>query len=284
MNNLDEIYAFTYVAQLGSFSKASKALSMPVSTVSRKVSELEQRLGVTLILRTTRKLSMTKTGMAFYEKCAEHIRGIEEAESYITQSKLDPSGLLKITVPVILREGSFIDFISNFLKKYPQIHIDLIITNQFLDLVSENIDVAIRFGFLEDSGLIAKKLGVSRRMLVAAPKFLKNDGAPKEPKDLKNFHCILYGGYRDKSEWALVNGKNKVKVTVSGKISSSDYFSIKEFATRGLGIALLPESYCVEGIKKGLLVEILPGWGLPSIPVNAVYMSRKFIPPKLQLF
>lgn len=285
MKNLDEIYVFTYVAQLGSFSKASKALAIPVSTISRKVSELEQRLEVTLILRTTRRLSLTKQGAIFYEECAEHIRGIEAAETLVTQSRLDPVGLLKITVPVILRQKSFIDFISNFLLKNPKIHIDMIVTNQYLDLVSENIDVAIRFGELEDSGLIAKRLGVSRRLLVASPKYIKeNNHSLIDPKDLKNHQCIMFGGYKEKSEWSLTNGKNKIKVTVSGVVSGSDYYSVNEFALRGHGIALLPENYCFDSLKTGKLVLVLPDWGSAAIPVHALYASSKFIPARLQIF
>jgi DNA-binding transcriptional LysR family regulator len=284
MKNLDEIYVFTYVAQLESFSKAGKVLAMPVSTVSRKVSDLETRLGINLILRTTRKLSLTKQGLEFYERCAEHIRGLEEAEGRITQSLSEPAGVLKITVPVVLRQGPFIDFISKFLIRNPQIHIDLLITNQYLDLVSERIDLAIRFGELKDSSIIAKRLGASRQLLVASPQYLKKMGTPLEPKDLRNHRCVLFGGYKDSLEWNLTNEKNKLKVMVSGSISGSDYYSVNEFAIRGHGIALLPEVYSQEAFKKGKLINILPHWGSSLIPVQAVYLNRKFMPARLKLF
>lgn len=284
LKDLNEIVVFTRVAQLGSFSKASKALATPVSTVSRKVSDLEERLGTTLILRTTRKLSLTKKGLEFYEQCASHIQGLEEAEALLTQGLTQAEGLLRISVPVIMGRGLFIDFVSDFLKRHPKIQIDLLITNQFVDLVSENVDVAIRFGALQDSSLIAKRLGWSRSFLVASPKYLQKHGNPHDPKQLIDHDCVIFKGRKPASEWELTNEKNKVRVKVSGVISGSDFSSVNEFALRGHGIALLPEVYCFEAIKSGQLVRVLPQWGSPASPVHAVYLSRKFMPGKMQVF
>ena len=148
MADLNDIAVFVKVAQFMSFSRAARALGMPVSTVSRKVASLENQLGVTLMQRTTRKLSLTAQGRAYYNQCSEPLSNLFDAESALTQTQKKPEGLLRISVPVIMGQKPFYEFISALLKKYPRVHVDLFITNLFVDLVADNVDVAIRFGEL----------------------------------------------------------------------------------------------------------------------------------------
>ena len=150
MADLNDIAVFVKVAQYGSFSRAAHSLGMPVSTVSRKVTSLEEQLGVTLIQRTTRKLSLTAQGRAYYDRCSEPLAHLLDAEQALTETQRKPEGLLKISVPVIFGQEVFYEFISSFLKTYPNIQVDLFVTNLFLDLIAENIDLAIRFGELKD--------------------------------------------------------------------------------------------------------------------------------------
>src|SRR5688500_8033832 len=154
LGDLNQLSIFVRVAQLGSFSSAAKSLGVPVSTLSRKVSELEARLGVNLIKRTTRKLNLSEQGLRFYEGCAPHLLGLDEAEAGLTNARAELEGVLHVTAPVALGRGEFLDFISGFAKKYPKLRIDLTITNQFVDLVATRVDVAIRFGELADSSVI----------------------------------------------------------------------------------------------------------------------------------
>lgn len=284
MKSLDEILIFTEVAQLGSFSRAAKLLQLPISTVSRKVSDLEKRVGIVLMQRTTRKLSLTKDGQKFFDQCALHIRGIEEAEAGLAQVRNEPEGLLRITVPIAMSQGKFISFVSNFIKAYPKVKIDLIATNQLLDLVSENIDIAIRFGILKNSSAIAKRLGESRRLTVATPKYLKEAGLPTQPKELQQHQCVLFKSSTEESEWNLVNGKNRSRVKISGSVFASDFNLVNEFTLHSHGIALLPELYCRDAIAAGKLVQVLPEWSSSATPVNAVYLNKKLLPQKNQLF
>jgi DNA-binding transcriptional LysR family regulator len=284
VHDLNEVLVFARVAQLGSFSKASKALGMPVSTVSRKVSDLEARLGAILIQRTTRKLNLTKAGLHFFEQCAVHLQGIEEAETLLTQRQAQPEGLLRVTVPIAMGQAAFVGFVSDFLKQHPKVRLDLIVTNKHVDLIAENIDVAIRFGHLKDSTIVAKRLGMSRRLLVAAPEYLRKHPAPKQPRDLQNHDCILFHGASEESEWELINERSRVRVKVSGVVSGSDFNTVNEFALRGLGIALLPQVFCVNAIKDKRLVRVLPQWGSALAPVHAIYPSRKFMPARLKIF
>jgi DNA-binding transcriptional LysR family regulator len=284
MADLNDVAVFVKVAQLGSFSRAAQAIGMPVSTVSRKVSSLEDQLGVTLIQRTTRKLSLTAQGRSYFEQCSEPLSRLVDAESAVTRTQRQPEGALKISVPVILGQEPFYDFLSAFLTKYPGVQIDLFITNTFVDLIADNIDVAIRFGELADSTIIAKRIGRSVRYLVASPDYLRGRTLPAKPADLAGHQCVLLNGRNNEAEWHLVSGRKSVKQRVGGPVSSRDFQSVSAFTYKGHGIGYLPSNYCEEQIRKRELVRILPAWSSPEILVHAVYPSRRFIPAKLQVF
>lgn len=284
MRDLNEIMIFSRVAQFGSFSGAAKSLGVPVSMVSRKISDLESRLGILLIKRTTRKLSLTEEGSYLFENCATQVHEIEEAELNLTKSKSDPQGLLKVTVPMTLGRGPFLDFVSDFMKKYPGIEVDLNITNLYVDLVTGDIDVAIRFGDLPSAGVIAKKLGVSRRCLAASPEYLRKRGTPANIQDLKNHDCILFQSRGSETTWELLNGRTKNRVTVKGKLSANNFETVNEMTIRGHGIAFLTESYVIAGLADRSLKRVLPQWGSAPVPVHALYLSRKLMPRKLEVF
>ncbi len=284
MADLNDIAIFVKVARFESFSGAARALGMPVSTVSRRVAELEEQLGVTLLQRTTRKLSLTAQGQDYFGQCSGPLDELSDAERVLTQSQKEPEGGLKITVPVALREGPFLEFVSSFLHRHPRIDIDLFITNDYVDFVAQNIDMGIRFGFLEDSSLVAKKLGSHVRYLVATPSYLAGRTMPQQPEDLPQHRCVLMNGKNNQARWDLVSGKRQVSVQVGGSASSHDFHSVAYFTHHGHGIGLLPFTYCDEWIRRGELVRILPKWSSPQIPVHALFPTRRFLPAKLRLF
>jgi DNA-binding transcriptional LysR family regulator len=284
MIDLNDVAVFVKVAQFGSFSRAAHSLAMPVSTVSRKVSSLEKQLGVTLLLRTTRRLGLTTQGQAYFHECSEPLAHLVDAEQALTETQRQPEGSLKISVPIILGQEVFYEFVSVFLKKYPRIQIDLFVTNLFLDLIAENIDVGIRFGELKDSSIIAQRLGKSVRYLVAAPEYLKGRALPLKPEDLKNHQCVLLNGRNGEAEWHLVSGRKSVDLHVWGAVSSRDFEAVSAFTYRGHGIGLLPSTYCDDQIRRGELIRLLPDWSSPEIFVHAVYPTRRFLPSRLQVF
>jgi DNA-binding transcriptional LysR family regulator len=284
MVDLNDIAVFVKVAQFESFSIAARALGMPVSTVSRKVSELERELGVALLQRTTRKLTLTSQGRNYLGQCSEPLNLLFDAERVLTQTQRKPEGLLKISVPVILSQDPFLEFLSLFMKSYPRIKVDLFITNLFLDLIAENIDVAIRFGELKDSSLIAKKLGSQIRYAVASPGYLKGRDIPRRPEDLKSHQCILVNAKNNETEWEFVSGRKRAKVHVSGPISSRDFQSVSTFVYRGHGVGFLPSNYCDEGTRKEELVRLLPDWTSKQVDVHAIYPTRNFLPSRLNVF
>jgi DNA-binding transcriptional LysR family regulator len=284
MADLDNIAIFMKVAQYESISRAARSLGMPISTVSRRLSVLESQLGATLVRRTTRQVSLTAQGREYFNQCQEPLSLLQEAERVLTQAQKQPEGMLRISVPVVLGQGPFLELLSAFLKAHPGIRVDLFITNLFLDLVAENIDVAIRFGELRDSSVVATRIGRSVRYVVAAPEYLKKRSLPSEPADLAQHDCVLLSAKNNEADWNLVSGRRKARIHVSGPVSSRDFNSVSTFVYRGHGIGLLPSTYCDGEIAGGRLVRLLPKWASPPIPVFAVYPSRKFLPLRLSAF
>jgi DNA-binding transcriptional LysR family regulator len=284
MANLDDILIFVKVAQFESISRAARSLGMPISTVSRRLSVLESNLGVSLLRRTTRRVTPTAQGREYFNQCREPMTLLAEAERVLTLGQTTPEGMLRISVPVILGHAPFLNFLSQFLKTQPRIRIDLFITNLFLDLVAENLDVAIRFGELQDSSVIATRIGKSIRYVVAAPEYLKGRKAPVEPADLGRHECVMLHARNNETDWDLVSGRKKARIHISGPISSHDFNSVSSFVYQGHGIGLLPSTYCDEALASGALVRLLPKWSSPQIPVFAVYTNRNFLPVRLRLF
>jgi len=284
MADLDNILIFVKVAQYESISRAARSLSMPISTVSRRLSVLEAQLGVVLLRRTTRRVSLTAQGRDYFNECQEPLSLLQEAERVLTQSQQQPEGLLRITVPIVMGDDSFLQFLSEFLHAHPAVRVDLHITNTFLDLVAENIDVAVRFGDLQDSSLVAKRLGQNVRYVVAAPDFLTGREQPREPADLERHACVMLAAKNNETHWDLVSGRRKARVQVSGPVSTRDFNTVSTFVLHGHGIGLAPSFHCEEHIARGQLVRLLPKWTSPPIPVFAVYQSRKYLPLRLSVF
>jgi DNA-binding transcriptional LysR family regulator len=239
---------------------------------------------VSLLRRTTRRVTLTPQGRAYFNQCQEPLVLLQDAERVLTESQKKPEGSLKVTVPVILGQTSFLEFMSRFLQNHPRIRLDLFITNQFLDLVAENVDVAIRFGEMRDSSVVATRIGRSIRYVVATPEYLQGRKLPVEPADLRLHDCVMLNAKNNEADWDLTNGRRKLRVHVTGPISSRDFNSVSTLVYLGHGVGLLPSSYCEQALAKGTLVRLLPRWSSPEIPVFAVYPSRKFLPARLQVF
>jgi DNA-binding transcriptional LysR family regulator len=282
--HLDDILIFLKIAQFESLSRAAHSLGMPVSTVSRRLSALESVLGVSLVRRNTRRVTLTPEGREYFDQCQEPLTIIEEAERTLTRTQRAPEGSLRISVPMILAQESFMDFVSAFSREHGKIRIELVVANQFLNFVADNIDVAIRFGEMSDSSLVATPVGKVVRYIVAAPGYLKGRKLPTEPVELQSHDCVLLNAKNNEMDWDLISGRRKVRVRVSGPISSRDCNSVNSFVARGHGIGLLPSTYCEQALAKGELVRLLPRWTSTRIPVHAVYASRKFMPSRLSAF
>jgi DNA-binding transcriptional LysR family regulator len=284
MQHLDNILVFVKVAEFESISKAARALDMPISTVSRRLLALESGLGVSLVRRTTRNVILTPQGREYFNQCIEPLTKLQQAEQVLTQTQEKPEGTLSLSVPMILSQDPFMDFLAKFSKEHSGIRIDLYVTNSYLNLVAENIDVAIRFGHLKDSSVVAVKLGKSVRYVVAAADYLKGRKLPAEPEELKAYDCVMFNAKNYETDWNLICGRRRVRVHVTGTVSSRDCQSAAGFVLRGIGVGLLETAYCDQALARGDLVRLLPRWTAAEIPVSAVYLSRKFLPPRVTVF
>jgi DNA-binding transcriptional LysR family regulator len=284
LKSLDNVQVFVKVAQFQSISKAAQSLGMPVSTVSRKLSALEGALGVALVRRTTRRVSLTPQGEEFVQRCVEPLSMLEEAEQAVTRSQKRLEGTLKLSVPMFLSQAVFLDFVAKFSRENAEIRLDLYVTNLYLNLVADNIDVAIRIGELHDSSVVARRLGRIVRYLVATPGYLKGRKLPTEPEDLKSHDCVVFNGKNNEAAWDLVSGRRRVRVHVTGSVSSRDCLSSSAFVLRGSGVGLVEAYYCEQPLARGELVRLLPRWTSTPIPVFAVYPSRKFVPSRVRAF
>lgn len=279
---LSDIAVFVKVVEAGSFTEAARRLSAPKSTVSSKVSGLEKRLGVTLMQRSTRKLRLTDEGSVFFQSCARALSEIEGAEAVAAGGQKTPQGRITVTAPN--DSGRLLSrFLKGFLARYPAVSVDLILTNRYVDLVGEGIDIAIRAGSLQDSALIAKKVTTTRRAMVASPSYIAGVGAPQHPKDLALHQCIVFSTAKS-NEWELVHGRQRAKVKVGGQVSADDIVALKELALQGLGIALIPTFICRDEVHAKRLVPVLPGWSSDTSPICVVYPGRKFQHPKIRVF
>lgn len=281
--DLNEVAVFIKVVQTGSFSQAAQQLGMPNSTVSFKVSSLEKRLSMTLIQRTTRKLNITPAGQAYFKRCLQGLEEIQAAEQEMASIQGEPQGLLRITAPIELGSSVLPDLISDYTKKYPKVRIEVILASRHVDLIAENVDLAIRAGELKDSSLIAKKIGSVYFAPLASPKYLKAKGTPTHPRELKQHQCLQFSPIGH-DEWKLVGPKGSLNVALSAKIMVDDLALVKLLALKGDGIALLPTHLCYNDVQSGKLVRLLPEWRTALTPVHFVYPAQKYVAPKLSAF
>lgn len=278
--NLDGIDVFVKVIQTGSFTAAAKSLKMPTTTVSSKVAQLEKRLGVTLIQRTTRKLNLTQAGTAFFQRCALALEEIEAGESELNATKVEPEGTLKISSVAELGRSILPEMVRGYLKEHPKMKVELVLTNRLVDLVGEKIDLALRFGHLRDSSLVAKKVLTTENSLWASPAYIKKHGTPKSPKDLKKHQFIRYSGLPETMKFS--NANEAADVQVVGRVTVDDLDSMKAFVLGGDGIGVMPDF--LGEAENGKLVRILPEWSWGTIPLSFVYPPQRFISLKTQAF
>jgi len=277
--DLNEILIFTRVVQAGSFTAAARTLAMPKSSVSRKVSKLEDRLGVRLLHRTTRKLGLTDAGRLYFERGARIVAEMEEADQAVSRMQAAPRGLLRVTAP--LSFAMLGPMITEYLKRYPDVQVELLCSDRRFDLVEEGFDVAIRAGPLDDSTLIARRLGVIQRVLVASPAYLRRRRSPRSPADLAEHTCISFAADRAPSVWTLHAGERRAEVRVSPRYSVNELDLMLEAVRDGIGIAWIPEFVAIPDVRAGRLRHILREWRSSETQVHAVYPTARHLSPKV---
>jgi len=284
--DLNAALVLVRVVQAGSFRGAARALGMPKTTVSRKVAELEEQLGVQLLQRTTRTLALTDAGSAFTEEAEGAIARLDAAEAAVAELQREPRGKLRVTTTVPLGERFLATIVADFLEAYPSLEVMVHLTDRPVDLVAERFDVAIRAGSLPDSSLIAKLIGTSAYRVVASPAYLARHGMPARPSDLSTHACLRFtkSGTVARTTWPFGKGKRAVEVPVNGRLVSDDFVVLRKAAERGLGVARLPTGVAHGSLRAGHLVSLLDAYAPPPTPVHMLHVGGRHLPPRTRAF
>jgi DNA-binding transcriptional LysR family regulator len=280
MDTISLFRAFIRVVEAGSFTRVAQEQNSSQPTVSRQVAALEEHLGTRLFTRTTRKLKLTDDGRGFYERAKLAIEAVSEAEDAVGRRRSRPSGALRLAMPVVFGRLRVIPHLKEFLTRYPDVTIDLVMNDTNADLVEEGIDLAIRSGEVTDSALIARKIGVTRRVVVASPSYLRGKTLPKRPGDLAAHDCITFTGLTAGVHWRFEGPDGAVSVEVKGPVRTRNSEGIREAVLSGLGIGYAPVWHFTDEIENGRLVALLDGYEPKPEPIHAVYPSRRFVPQK----
>lgn len=280
--DLNEMLVFARVASTGSFTAAAADLGMPKSTVSRKVTDLESRLKARLLNRTTRKVSLTDVGRTYYDYCARIVAEVEDAERAVTNLQELPRGVLRVTT------GPNVAFLApilnDYMKRYPEVKLEIFCTGRTVDLIEERFDLAIRAGALGDSTLIGRSMGKVRWFLVGAPAYLKKHGRPQSLDELKRHQCIVFGTSPSGAALRLQRGDKTAHVEPPARLMVNDFDLVHSAARAALGLALLPAYLCGDDIRARRLERVLPDWEAPPVPVHVVYPGARYLSPKLKTF
>jgi DNA-binding transcriptional LysR family regulator len=283
-DRLAAIGAFVEVARQRSFVRAAEHLHVNVSAVSRGVAALEARLGVRLLQRSTRRVGLTEAGRLHLPRCETLLAELAEAEAAVSERHSAVQGPLRVSGPSGLGLTHLVPLLPEFLRRYPQVALDFDMTNRFVDLIEEGFDLAIRVGTLRDSRLAARRLGPNRRVLVAAPDYLRRRTAPRQPRDLAAHTCLILDLGAQAETWTLVDRSTRHSVQVKGPLRSNHALAVRAACVSGLGIALLPQFAVVDELASGALLRVLPRWASPEHGIYAVYPSHRLIPAKVRAF
>jgi DNA-binding transcriptional LysR family regulator len=282
--DLNDIVVFTKVVETKSFTGAAEALGLPKSTVSRKLAQLEERLGVRLVQRTTRKLALTEIGEAYYERCSRIVSDVASAEQLVTDMQATPRGRLRVTATVDFSSRYLGTIIASFLADHPEVNVEIDATDRVVDLIEEGFDVAIRFGQLPESSLVARRLCSASVVLCAAPSYIAKHGTPIAAEELYNHDHVLFTPMSRNQIWTLVNGEGSFEFGRPARFASNNFGAVRDVAIAGGGIAVMSDFMVEDDIRAGTLVRVMPGWESRPTDIHAVYPARQNLPPRLTLF
>jgi DNA-binding transcriptional LysR family regulator len=283
MDKLGAMNAFAKVVASGSYAEAARQLGLTRSAVSKAVTELEELLGARLLDRTTRRTSPTEVGRAYYERCVDILASIEETELQVSRLHDEPRGVLRVNAPMsfgILYLGGAI---ADFMAAYPDLKVELLLNDRFIDPLEEGVDVTVRIGTLSDSSLIARKLAPARRMLVASPDYLARHGEPQTPQDLARHRCLNYGHLTAMQHWEFTTTEGTMAVPIASYLCSNNGDVLREAALKGNGITLLPTFIVGEDIKLGRLQVVLASHAPTSLAIYALYAPNRYLAAKTRL-
>lgn len=284
MLDLNALTLFAKVAETLSFSEAARRLNMPVSTVSRKIAELEDQLGVRLLERSTRTLRLTDIGADVLDHAQHSVETKEAVESLVSNQITEVKGSLRLSAPPSISDSLLVPIVSAFQASYPNVKVRIMVTNRYVDPISEGVDIVFRVGRMEDSGLVARTLLRYRHQLVASPSYLKQVGHPKHPADLLDHRLLAFSFWTPERQWTLVNGDRRETLSIEPHLQMNDYAGLAEALMAGAGIGDLPPIVLPRLMKEGHLVEVMPEWTFRPLNLSMVHLGKRHMPRQIRLF
>jgi DNA-binding transcriptional LysR family regulator len=283
MDKLTRIKVFVQVVETGSFSAASERLGISRSAASKYVSQLEAHLGGRLLNRTTRHVSTTESGRVYFERCKDILQHMEEADDMVSGLSGTPKGNLRISAPSVFAERHVVPLISEFTAMYPDVKVEIMVSDRYVDLVDEGYDLAIRVTGTQNSDLIARRLARCRHVLIASPAYLKNAPALDSPEDLANHVCLLYT-FTEGGRWPLSKDGMDHSVKVTPVMMSNNPEVLLQATINGMGISIMPTFIASDAIRRGVLQTVLDDYESLQLDIYAIYTSRHYLPAKTRLF
>ena len=275
---------YVKVVENNSFSRAAEREGIPVSTISRKISELEKALGVRLLERSTRRLRMTEIGQDYYERCRRGLEEFETANLMVKDQQAQVSGRLRLSVPPSISDVLVIPLIEAFQALYPNAIVNCLVTDRHVNHIEDGIDISLRVGDLKDSSLVARRLLRYRSVLVASPAYLARAGAPSHPNELPLHGLVAFSRWEPAATWVLENNGETHKVNVQPRIAINDYAGVQSAVINGLGISEIPSIVCGPSLQDGRLVEVMPDWRFSPVTLFAIYPSNRNLSRLVRLF
>ncbi|CAB3675940.1 MULTISPECIES: LysR family transcriptional regulator [Achromobacter] len=285
LGNLRRLAYFVAVVETGSFTAAAERLGITKAVVSQQVARLEQEFRTSLLVRTTRKVQATDAGRAFYERCASILHEADDAFTELAEASTEPAGKLRLTAPFDYGVGVVVPAIAAFTLRYPACKVDAILSDKTLDMMSSNIELAIRVGWLTETGLQARKIGSFRQLLVASSSLASRVARITRPEDLDKLPFIANTALRDHLRWNFSREQNQYRpVTMQASIFLDATLAVREAVHAGAGLSVLPDYLVADDLASGRLIEVLPQWSLPGGGIHAVFPSTRFRPAKVRAF
>lgn len=284
MDTFSAIPIFVAVVECGSFSQAGERMGVSKSAISKRIGQLEEALGVRLLHRTTRRLSLTEAGERYYDYARNALRVANEGLDAISELQGSPQGKLRINVPMAFGRLHLAPFVPKFLAENPNISIDMMMDDKVVDMVEGSFDVAIRIGKLPDSSLIARRLAPCHSVLCASSDYIDRFGAPETPADLLNHNCLFYSYFQAGTEWTFHGPDGTVKVPPQGNYQVNNSEALYEALLAGLGICQMPTFIVGPALASGKLIPLMPEYSLPLHSIYAVFSERKYLPAKVRVF
>jgi DNA-binding transcriptional LysR family regulator len=284
MDKLDAMSAFAKVVAAGGYAEAARRLGLTRSAVSKAVMELEQLLGARLLDRTTRRVTPTEVGLAYYERCVSILAEIEETELQVSRLHDEPKGVLKINAPMSFGTLYLGAAVAEFMARYTDLRIELLLNDRYIDPLEEGVDVTVRIGELPDSSLIARRLAPARRVLAASPEYLAQNGVPRSAEDLAAHRCLAYGQMAAVHRWTLQHGDKTFSVPITSSLCSNNGDVLRAAALKGNGITNLPTFIVGPDIKSKRLKLVLPDTPPTELGIYALYAPNRYLAAKTRVF